>query len=216
MDTALQTPAPARRAPAWLRPALMAAPLVLLFVVLLVLPVGQLLLLSVYSDGAFSLAKYRQLFESSVYVDVILITLKISLWTTLLAVVAGYPVAYLISSMDRDRKARWVFWVLLSFWTSFLVRTFAWIVMLGRKGVINELLTDLGLRDAPVEIIYNFVGVMIGMTFDGSACGRARRRSAGRPPSTASRTVVRTRSDANPGPATTTSPSSTRTSGSKS
>ena len=40
-------------------------------------------------------------------------------------VVAGYPVAYLISSMDRDRKARWVFWVLLSFWTSFLVRAFA-------------------------------------------------------------------------------------------
>lgn len=86
-----------RRPLPWLRPALLAAPLVLLFVVLLVYPVGQLLLLSVYSDGAFTLAKYRQLFASSVYVDVMLITLKISLWTTLLSVVAGYPVAYLIS-----------------------------------------------------------------------------------------------------------------------
>ena len=106
-----------RRPATWLRPALMAAPLVLLFVTLLVYPVGQLLLLSVYSEGAFTLAKYRQLFESSVYVNVMLITLKISLWTTLLAVAGGYPVAYLISSLERDRKATWLFWVLLSFWS---------------------------------------------------------------------------------------------------
>ena len=64
----------------------MGAPLVLLFLVLLVYPVGQLLLLTVYSEGAFTLAKYRQLFASSVYVNVMLITLKISLWTTLLSV----------------------------------------------------------------------------------------------------------------------------------
>ena len=68
-----------------------------------------------------------------------LITFKISLWTTLLSVVAGYPVAYLIASLQKDRKARWLFWVLLSFWTSFLVRAFAWIVMLGRNGVVNQL-----------------------------------------------------------------------------
>ena len=142
--------APCRTAPrAAARPALLGAPLVLLFLVLLVYPVGQLLLLSVYSDGAFTLAKYRQLFASSVYVNVMLITLKISLWTTLLAVVAGYPVAYLISSLAQRRKTSWLFWVLLSFWTSFLVRAFAWIVMLGRNGVVNQLLTALGLRRRP-------------------------------------------------------------------
>ena len=151
------------RRPDWMRPAMMAAPLVLLFVVLLVYPVGQLLLLSVYSDGAFTLAKYRQLFESSVYVDVMLITLKISSWTTLLSVLAGYPVAYLISSLNKDRKARWVFWVLLSFWTSFLVRAFAWIVMLGRRGVLNQLLTVLGLQDTPTNLMYSMGAVLVGM-----------------------------------------------------
>jgi putative spermidine/putrescine transport system permease protein len=158
-------PAQATRArrPDWLRPAMMAAPLVLLFIVLLVYPVGQLLLLSVVSDGAFTLAKYRQLFDSSVYVDVMLITLKISLWTTLLSVLAGYPVAYLISSLQKDRKARWVFWVLLSFWTSFLVRAFAWIVMLGRRGVINQLLTALGLQDTPTNLMYSMGAVLVGM-----------------------------------------------------
>jgi putative spermidine/putrescine transport system permease protein len=82
--------------PAWLKPALLGTPLVLLFLVLLVYPVGQLLLLSIYSDGVFTLAKYRQLFGSSVYVNVMLITLKISFWTTVLAVAGGYPVAYQI------------------------------------------------------------------------------------------------------------------------
>ena len=151
------------RRPEWLRPAMMAAPLVLLFVVLLVYPVGQLLLMSVYSNGAFTLAKYRQLFASSVYVNVMLITLKISLWTTLLSVVAGYPVAYLIASLEKDRKARWAFWVLLSFWTSFLVRAFAWIVMLGRNGVVNQLVTALGLQDTPTNLLYSMGAVVVGM-----------------------------------------------------
>jgi putative spermidine/putrescine transport system permease protein len=54
--------------------------------------------------------------------------------------------------------------VLLPFWTSFLVRTFAWIVLLGRNGAVNGLLRALGITDAPAELIYNFTGVMIGMT----------------------------------------------------
>ena len=149
--------------PAWLKPALLGAPLVLLFLVLLVYPVGQLLLLSIYSDGAFTLAKYRQLFASSVYVNVMLITLKISLWTTLLAVAAGYPVAYLVSSLEKDRKANWLFWVLLSFWTSFLVRAFAWIVMLGRNGVVNQLLTATGLQETPSNLLYSLGAVLVGM-----------------------------------------------------
>lgn len=148
---------------AWSRPVLQFAPLVLLFLVLLVYPVGQLLLLSVYSDGGLGLGMYRQLFESSVYVDVMLITLKISLWTTLLSVLAGYPVAHLISSLDKDHKASWLFWVLLSFWTSFLVRAFAWIVMLGRNGVVNQLLTVAGLQAAPSDLLYSVGAVLVAM-----------------------------------------------------
>jgi putative spermidine/putrescine transport system permease protein len=141
----------------------MGAPLVLLLLVMLVYPVGQLLLLSVYIDGQFTLAPYRQLFASSVYVDVLLITLKISLWTTLLAVVAAYPVAYLISSAPRKRKGTLLFWVLLSFWTSFLVRAFAWVVLLGRNGVVNQLIIALGLRETPADLLYNFGAVLVGM-----------------------------------------------------
>lgn len=142
---------------------MLAAPMVLLFLVLLVYPVGQLLLLSIYSDGAFTLGKYQQLLASSVYMDTMLITLKISLITALLSIVGGYPVAYLVSSLHKDRKSRWIFWVLLSFWTSFLVRAFAWIVMLGRNGVVNQLLLALGLADAPSNMLYSFGAVLVGM-----------------------------------------------------
>ncbi|GGF44306.1 spermidine/putrescine ABC transporter ATP-binding protein [Aliidongia dinghuensis] len=159
----LSLPARAARRKTTRARLLMAAPLVLLLVTLLVYPVGQLLLLSVYRDGAFSLAQYRQLFASSVYIDVLLITLKISAATTFLAVVAAYPVAYLISMVGKERKAALLFWVLLSFWTSFLVRAFAWVVLLGRNGVINKLLLALGLIDRPASLLFNFGSVLVGM-----------------------------------------------------
>ncbi len=142
---------------------LMGAPLVLLLVTFLVYPVGQLLLLSVYGETGWSLAAYRQLFASSVYLDVLLITLKISLATTIMSVVAGYPVAYLVSVASKERKASLLFWVLLSFWTSFLVRAFAWVVLLGRNGVVNKLLLALGLIDRPMSLLYNFGSVVVGM-----------------------------------------------------
>jgi putative spermidine/putrescine transport system permease protein len=155
-------PRPARWR-AWLRPGAMSAPIIVLLLVMLVYPVGQLLLLSVHNDSSFTLVEYKRLFASSVYVDVLLITLKISLWTTFFSVLTGYPIAYLISSLTRERKNRLLFWVLLSFWTSFLVRTFAWVVLLGRNGVINQVLLGLGIIDRPLSLLYNFSAVIVGM-----------------------------------------------------
>ena len=152
----------ASRQAAWTR-LLMGAPLGLMLIVFLVYPVGQLLLLSVYGENGFSLAPYRQLFASSVYIDVLVITLRFSLATTVLSVIVGYPVAYLVSTIDRDRKATLLFWVLLSFWTSFLVRAFAWIVLLGRNGVINKTLVALGVIDRPANLLYSFGSVIVGM-----------------------------------------------------
>ncbi|MDB5786419.1 ABC transporter permease subunit [Caballeronia mineralivorans] len=141
----------------------MSAPIIVLLLVMLVYPVGQLLLLSVHNNSGFTLVEYKRLFASSVYVDVLLITLKVSLWTTFFSVLTGYPIAYLISSLTRERKNRLLFWVLLSFWTSFLVRTFAWVVLLGRNGVINQVLLGLGIIDRPLSLLYNFSAVIVGM-----------------------------------------------------
>jgi ABC-type spermidine/putrescine transport system permease subunit I len=151
-------------APQSLRIAAMAAPVIVLLSVFLIYPVGQLLLLSIHNRSGFTMVEYARLFASSVYVEVLWVTLKISLLTTVLSVLIGYPAAYLISVVTRERKNRLLYWILLSFWTSFLVRTFAWIVLLGRHGVINWTLIHLGLVDSPLSLLYNLPAVIVGMT----------------------------------------------------
>jgi ABC-type spermidine/putrescine transport system permease subunit I len=153
-----------RRPPAWLAAWPLLPALVFLAVVFLY-PVAQLLWLSVVDrQGALTGVHYARLFRSTVYVQVLLITLKISGWTTLFCILGGYPVAYLLATTTERRRNALTLWVLLPFWTSFLVRTFSWIVLLGRKGAVNNLLLALGLADAPANLIFNLTGVLIGMT----------------------------------------------------
>src|SRR3546814_17046739 len=134
-----------RMAGSGFRQIIMGTPLCLLLLVLRVYPVGQLLFQSVWDEnGAFSLDNYARLFHTTVYVDVLLITLKISLWKTLFAVLAGFPVAYLISSLPRQRKGQLLFWVILSFWPSFMLRTFAWVVLVCTHGTLHPNFEALG------------------------------------------------------------------------
>jgi len=139
-------------------------PIVLFLLLLFVFPVGQLLWLSVVDgQGNLSVVHYERLFTTSTYVKVLGVTFEIAFWTTLISVLAGYPLAYLIATVSGRVRNFLILWVLVPFWTSFLVRTFAWLVLLGRKGAINGWLETLGLTDGPLPLIYNRAGVLIGM-----------------------------------------------------
>src|SRR5262245_47711571 len=156
--------AAAQRAPAARWKGWPLAPALLFLLILFVYPVGQLLWLSVVDrSGAFTGQHYARLFASSLYVDVLLITLKISAWATVFSLLGGYPVAYLLATSDARWRSRLTFWVLLPFWTSFLVRAFAWMVLLGRNGAVNKLLEAMGLTDAPVALIFNLPGVLFAL-----------------------------------------------------
>jgi ABC-type spermidine/putrescine transport system permease subunit I len=113
------------------------------------------------SSGALSGDHYARLYDSAVVSRVLVITFKIAAWTTLFSVLAAYPVAYLLATAGRNARNLLVILVLMPFWTSFLVRTFAWIVLLGRNGVVSELAALLGFESP--RLLYNFTGVMIGM-----------------------------------------------------
>lgn len=127
-------------------------------------PVVLLLGLSLVDDaGAMTVAHYSRLAVTPIYFKVLIITLKIAAWTTLFAIVAGYPVAYLLATVKGSTRNTLIIWILMPFWTSFLVRTFAWMVLLGRHGAINDLLLALGILDMPAKFIFNFIGVMVGM-----------------------------------------------------
>ncbi len=162
MTTAISA-AISRRRPAWfaLWPLL---PVVIYLAVLFVYPVAQLLWLSVVDkQGNLTSLHYARLFDSVIYVKVLGITFRVAFWTMVFAVLAAYPVAYLLATSTERTRNNLILWVLMPFWTSFLVRTFAWIVLLGRKGAINDWLQQLGIVDAPAKLLYNFAGVMIGM-----------------------------------------------------
>ncbi|HZS34266.1 MAG TPA: ABC transporter permease, partial [Methylomirabilota bacterium] len=103
-------------------------------------PVLQLLWLSVVDrSGALTGAHYARLLATPVYWQVLLITFRIAAWSTALSIAGGYPVAYLLATAGGRWRGALTLCVLLPFWTSFLVRTFAWIVLLGRNGAVNKL-----------------------------------------------------------------------------
>jgi len=140
-------------------------PALLFLCLLMVIPVGQLLGLSFFdAQGRPTLQYYAQLLSSRIYVQVLWITVKLALFTTLAAVVIAYPVAFVIANSENKVRARLYFLVLIPFWTSFLVRAFAWMVLLGRNGAINNWAQALGLADEPMALIYNFFGALIGTT----------------------------------------------------
>ncbi len=108
----------------------------------------------------------RQDEERRIYVALFWRTLWVSLSITLLCLALGYPVAHLISHARPERQNLLLVLVLVPFWTSLLVRTTSWIVVLGNEGVINSLLVALGLvaGDARPELVYNMIGTFVAMT----------------------------------------------------
>lgn len=100
----------------------------------------------------------------ALYVDVFVRTFTVSLIVTLACLFAGYPVAYLLAKIPARRAGLLLMLVLLPFWTSVLVRTAGWIVILQKNGVVNSLLTRIGLISDPLELVYNRFGVYVAMT----------------------------------------------------
>jgi putative spermidine/putrescine transport system permease protein len=102
--------------------------------------------------------------SSRIYLDVLLRTLIISASVTLLCLAMGFPVAMLLTQV-KERTADWLLaLVLLPFWTSLLVRTASWVVVLQKEGMVNSLLMKLGLIAEPLTLIYNRTGVLLAMT----------------------------------------------------
>ncbi|WP_051089924.1 ABC transporter permease [Novispirillum itersonii] len=102
--------------------------------------------------------------QSSIYVDILERTFTVSLSVTLLCLVLGFPVAYLLATLPAKHANILMILVLLPFWTSLLVRTAAWVVLLQEQGLVNELLLALGIIEKPIRMIYNRIGVYIAMT----------------------------------------------------
>jgi len=152
---------------------LLAVPAVIWLGIFFILPLFIVIAISFMTRGTrgefispvLTFGNYERIF-SPVYFSVILDSMRIALITTIVCLVSGYPLAFFVAT----RKSRWassfaLFLVILPFWTNFLVRTYAWRIILGSEGILNSVLLNLGLIQEPMQLMFTDVAVQIGLVY---------------------------------------------------
>jgi ABC-type spermidine/putrescine transport system permease subunit I len=143
-----------------LGPFALTLPGLLLLTLLFVLPLGRLFALSL--EGG-DLGWYTKALTGGLYTTILYRTFEIAGIVTFCCLVIGYPVAFLLATTTPVWRTVGFAFVMLPLWTSVLVRTYAWMVLLGRNGIINRLLIDTGMLDAPLPMLNSKMAVVLGM-----------------------------------------------------
>ena len=141
---------------------LLTTPASLFALALYALPILQVLALSL-TDPHLGWANYQRMFTNPAVGHVVMTTMRIAVLTTVLTVLASYVIALSMIHMSSAARRIAFFLVLVPFWISVLVRAFSWITILRRQGVLNRWLLDAGIVSRPLELVYNTLGVTIGM-----------------------------------------------------
>jgi putative spermidine/putrescine transport system permease protein len=161
-DALLRMMTGARRRGLPIAQLLAVSPAVIYLAIIYVYPVLRILLLSLFDPG-FTLEHYRRLFGVPIYRNVMLNTVEISLSVAFICLLLAYPTAYLLATIRPHISRVLVLAVMVPFFTSALVRNYAWIFLLGARGVVNSTLVRLGIIATPLPLIFNRAGVLIGM-----------------------------------------------------
>jgi putative spermidine/putrescine transport system permease protein len=153
--------APAIRSREWR----LALPLAVFFALFFIAPLALLLWTSVQADrrmtGGLALSQYAGFFGDRLNLEVLRDTLLVGAKATLLCLIAGYPLAWVTTRVSPGLQKLLVFLIVLPIVTSVVVRTFAWIVILGRRGIVNDAVIALGLSAEPLRLLFSETGVVI-------------------------------------------------------
>jgi putative spermidine/putrescine transport system permease protein len=142
----------------------LALPLASLFVAFFIAPLVVLIVLSLHAEAAmrtWTFANYARFFTDSFNYSILWDTLLLGAKATLLCLVFGYPIAWVCARVNARLQSVIVFLVIMPILTSVVVRTFAWIVILGRQGIVNQIVLGLGLSNEPFRLLYTEVGVVL-------------------------------------------------------
>jgi putative spermidine/putrescine transport system permease protein len=147
-----------------MRIAMYAVPAALFMLAIFALPLFAVLAQSLRNQTgtAFTIESYTRIFTTPLFLRVAMTTLQISVLATLFAFLLAYPIAYFLAKQPPRRRALYMILVLVPFWTSSLVKSFSFMVLLGQAGIINQGLAFLGIPAVPM--LYNRFGVMVGMS----------------------------------------------------
>lgn len=91
---------------------------------------------------------------------------RIALTATVVSLLLAYPAAYAVALLPRRRQTVWLFFIMLPFWSNYLIRTYAWMVMLNREGLINRSLIAVGIINEPLPLLYNEFAVVVGLVYN--------------------------------------------------
>lgn len=144
-------------------PWVLLAPALALYALVMVYPLLWLLDRSLEGGNGYSLENYGQLFSSSLFAGVLSQSFLIATAVTVLCVLLGYPVAYVINQATPRVRAIMLAALVTPVLVGALIRSFAWIAILENRGIVNATLIQAGLTDTPLQLVYNRVGLMIGM-----------------------------------------------------
>ncbi len=148
-------------------PGLLIIPAFALLILLFVIPLAWFFVGVFAEEEGVSAVMHRfiDVLSAPGIVNALITTNWISAMVTALTLVIGYPIAYYLANNTGWRFALVLFCIIVPYFTSVIVRTYSWMVLLGRNGTINQALLSLGVIDAPLPLLYNKMGVLIGMTY---------------------------------------------------
>lgn len=155
-----------------LKAILLLSPTIVYLLLLVLLPLLLVLALSFFTRGTYGNIIYRLTLDNYVrlidplYLRILLYSVGVAAVTTLGTLAAGYPLAYFIARSQPRQRAFYLFLILAPFWTNFIIRIYAWIMILRTEGLLNNLLLNIGIIQAPLEILYTPTAVMIGMVYE--------------------------------------------------
>ena len=122
------------------------------------------------TDGWFSVFLERDIFDDKVtladaHLSILWRSVRLSLLTTVLALLFGFPTAYFIATRSERSRDIWLFLITIPFWTNLLIRTFAMMEVIRNEGIVNSTLIGLGVIDTPIQIMFTDTAIMLGMLY---------------------------------------------------
>jgi len=154
------------------KPNLLAAPAITWLVAFMVLPCVLILVYAFFERGMFGGIEYDFTLDNfkrvvdPLYGKIFLSSARIALTASVLAIMIGYPAAYAIAKAPRRWQPILLFFAVLPFWSNYLIRTYAWIVLLNREGLFNNLLRALGYQGEPLSMLYTEGAVVTGLVYN--------------------------------------------------
>lgn len=144
---------------------LLLAPGFIFLLIFAIFPLISVISGSFVYEGSFTLSRYVEFFKDDYYTNILLRTLKLASISTIITAILGFPTAYYISKKDINKRGLYIALSVFPILTSPVVRSFSWMVILGKHGIVNNVLMKLGVINEPLSLLYNEFSIVVGYVY---------------------------------------------------